>query len=424
MLRRPPVALLLILLLTGCPGKSAPSGKGSGNAMASADNAPVPILAAQAVQRDVPIRLSAVGRAEALETVSVKAQVAGQINAIHFREGQEVRKGDPLFTLDARPYEATLHREEANLARDEVDARNAEKEHQRYSDLNRRKVVATDQYDTARATAESKAAQVQADRATVEVARLQAEYCRIVSPVDGVAGEVKTHAGNIVKANDTELVVVNKIRPVLVSFSLPEGELGTVRAAMAAGPVSVSVSLPGLEDSVATGTLAFINNQVDPQTGTIRLKATFENTDKRLWPGQYVNVSLVAGMLPGAVMVPAEAVQTSQSGPSVFVIKENADMETPSATHDPSVSGPTYGHEPTLGAEKRPVTLDRPGPGRHEPTLGVENRPVTVGRTEDGLTVIERGVSPGEQVVTDGHLRLRPGCKVEVRRTLDSPEKQ
>ena len=378
MLRRPPVALLLILLLTGCPGKSAPSGKGSGNLVASADNAPVPILAAQAVQRDVPIRLSAVGRVEAFETVSVKAQVAGQINAIHFREGQEVRKGDPLFTLDARPYEATLHREEANLARDEVDARNAEKEHQRYSDLNRRKVIAADQYDTARATAESKAAQVQADRAAVEEARLQASYCSIISPVDGVTGEVKTHAGNIVKAGDTELVVVNKIRPVLVSFSLPEGELGTVRAAMA-GPVSVSVSLPGLEDSVATGTLVFINNQVDPQTGTIRLKASFENADKQLWPGQYVNVSLVAGVVPAAVEVPAEAVQTSQSGPSVFVVKADG---------------------------------------------GVDNRPVTVGRTEDGLTVIERGVSPGEQVVTDGHLRLRPGCKVEVRRTLDSPEKQ
>jgi multidrug efflux system membrane fusion protein len=346
--------------------------------MASADNAPVPILAAQAVQRDVPIRLSAVGRVEAFETVSVKAQVAGQINAIHFREGQEVRKGDPLFTLDARPYEATLHREEANLARDEVDARNAEKEHQRYSDLNRRKVIAADQYDTARATAESKAAQVQADRAAVEEARLQASYCSIISPVDGVTGEVKTHAGNIVKAGDTELVVVNKIRPVLVSFSLPEGELGTVRAAMA-GPVSVSVSLPGLEDSVATGTLVFINNQVDPQTGTIRLKASFENADKQLWPGQYVNVSLVAGMIPAAVVVPSEAVQISQSGPSVFVVKADG---------------------------------------------GVDNRPVTVGRTEGGLTVIERGVSPGEQVVTDGHLRLRPGCKVEVRRTLDSPEKQ
>lgn len=377
MIRRPPIALLLILLLTGCPGKSAPSGKGSGNAMASADNAPVPILTAQAVQRDVPIRLSAVGRVEALETVSVKAQVAGQINAIHFREGQEVRKGDPLFTLDARPYEATLHREEANLARDEVDARNAEKEHQRYSDLNRRKVIATDQYDTARATAESKAAQVQADRATVEMARLQAEYCRIVSPVDGVAGEVKTHAGNIVKAGDTELVVVNKIRPVPVSFSLPEGELGTVRAAMAAGPVRVSVSFPDGKDPVATGTLVFINNQVDPQTGTIRLKASFENADKQLWPGQYVNVSLVAGVVPAAVEVPAQAVQTSQSGPSVFVVKADG---------------------------------------------GVDNRPVTVGRSEDGLTVVERGVSPGEQVVTDGHLRLRPGCKVEVRRTLDSPE--
>jgi multidrug efflux system membrane fusion protein len=369
----------LILLLTGCPGKSAPSGKGSGNAMASADNAPVPVLAAQAVQRDVPIRLSAVGRVEAFETVSVKAQVGGQISAVHFREGQEVHKGDPLFTLDDRPYQATLHREEANQTRDEVDARNAEKEHQRYSDLDRRKVVATDEYDKARATAESKAAQVQADRATVEVARLQAEYCRIVSPVDGVAGEVKTHAGNIVKANDTELVVVNKIRPVLVSFSLPEGELGTVRAAMAGGPVSVSVSLPGGEDSVATGTLVFINNQVDPQTGTIRLKASFENADKQLWPGQYVNVSLVAGMVPGAVMVPAQAVQTSQSGPSVFVAKADG---------------------------------------------GVDNRSVTVGRSEDGLTVIERGVSPGDQVVTDGHLRLRPGCKVEVRRTPDSPEKQ
>jgi multidrug efflux system membrane fusion protein len=377
MLRRPPVALLLILLLTGCPGKSAPSGKGGGNAMASADNAPVPILAAQAVQRDVPIRLSAVGRVEAFETVSVKAQVAGQINAIHFHEGQEVHKGDLLFTLDARPYEATLHREEANLARDEVDARNAEKEHQRYSDLNRRKVVATDQYDTARATAESKAAQVQADRATVEMARLQAEYCRIVSPVDGVAGEVKTHAGNIVKANDTELVVVNRIRPALVSFSVPENELGTISQAMLAGPVRVSVIFPDGKDPVATGTLVFINNQVDPQTGTIRLKASFENAEKQLWPGQYVNVSLVAGVVPAAVEVPAEAVQTSQSGPSVFVVK---------------------------------------GDG------GVDNRPVTVGRTEDGLTVIERGVSPGEQVVTDGHLRLRPGCKVEVRRTLDSAE--
>ncbi len=373
-------AVAVSLLWMGCPASNSNGNGKAGGPPAGGDNGPVPVLAAQSVQRDLEIRLPAVGHVEAVATVTIQAQVGAQLSEIHFTKGQEVHKGDLLFTLDARPYKAALAREEANLARDEIEARNAERENSRYTDLNNRQVVSKEEFEQIRTTAQSKAAQVQADRATVEATRLQVGFCTINSPINGVVGDLLVHVGNIVKANDTELVVINQIQPIEVSFSIPETDLSLIRKVMQEGAVPVYASFPGDNDSdTTTGSLTFIDNAVDTQGGTIRLKATFSNEDKRLWPGVYVNVVLSAGVQKNAVAVPNQALQTGQSGPCVFIIK---------------------------------------------PDNTIESVPVTPGRRFDGWIAIEKGLDPNVQVVTDGHLRLRKDSKVEIRKSLDSGVEQ
>lgn len=380
----------LMALLTGCSDKA--SGKPETTAPA------VPVVVADVVQKTIPVQLRAIGNVQAYSTVSVLSQINGEIVRVHFTEGQDVRQGDLLFTIDPRPFEAALRQAEAallqqraqvqqaeaNLARDEAQLENARTQERRYRELVDKEFVAKEQYDQVRTNAEAFEATVRADRAAVnnarastraaeaavENARLQLGYTAIRSPMSGRTGNLLIHQGNVVKANDVgnPLVVITQIHPIYVAFSVPEQYLADIKRYRAAGTVRVEALSQG--KALAQGQLTFVNNTVDPATGTIQLKATFQNTDNTLWPGQFVDVMLTLTTEPNATVVPSQAVQVGQQGSYVFVVK---------------------------------------------PDLTVEPRPVVVSRTVEGDAVIERGVTPGERVVTDGQVRLFPGAKVEIR---------
>jgi multidrug efflux system membrane fusion protein len=325
-----------------------------------------------AVRKDIPVRVRAIGTVEAYSTVSVKTMVGGQIVKVGFSEGQDVRRGDLLFEIDPAPYEAALKMAEAARARDIALKENAEKEVRRYASLVERNLVPRQQYDQFASSAAALEATVQAGNAAVENARVQLAYCFIRSPIDGRTGSLLVQRGNVVKANDVTLVTIHQVVPIRVSFSIPEQYLSDVRKYKAAGTLKVEVLQDGREDPVP-GTLSFIGNAVDPATGTIQLKGTFPNTDRRLWPGQFANVVLTLTVRSGAVVVPSEAIQTGQQGQYVFVVR---------------------------------------------PDLTVDARPVTTGEVFEGGTVIGKGVVAGEKVVTDGQLRLVPGTKVEPKTGL------
>ncbi len=390
---------------------------------------PVPVAVASVEQKSVPLQIQAIGTVEAYSVVSVKAQVGGELTRIHFKEGQDVRKGDLLFTIDPRPLQAALAQAEASLAkdrvqiqqaravlerdaarisqaraaiaRDEAQAKNAQVQVQRYGDLLKRELIAQEQYDQLKTNAEALAATVQADQAdlksaeetvrsdqaaiksaeetvradeaTVENAKLQLAYATIRSPIDGRTGSLMLHEGNVVRAsgtNDSTLLVINQVQPIYVSFTVPQQQLPQIKRYMAEKALEVQV-LPAGEPKPVQGVVTFIDNTVDATTGTIRLKATFTNAERRLWPGQFVNVDLTLTIEPNTIVVPSQALQTGQQGQQyVFVVKADAT---------------------------------------------VENRPVVVERTQGNQTIITKGLSPGERVVTDGQPRLVPGAKVEVR---------
>jgi multidrug efflux system membrane fusion protein len=332
----------------------------------------VPVAVATAQSKDIPVQIRVIGTVQPLSTVQVRALVGGQLTRVWFREGDEVHRGQTLFTIDPRPYEATLAQAKANLARDEANQRNAESERNRYADLVKKDFVTREEYDNRSAAAEAARAVAAADRAAVENAQLQLAYCEIHSPIDGRTGSLVVHAGNLVKANDTTpLVVINQVQPVNVVFAVPERQLGDVRA-RGMTDVPVTAQPQGSAKTVA-GKLTFIDNTVDPQTGTITLKASFTNTDRALWPGQYVNVALTLSTMSAATVVPAQAVQSGQHGQYVYVVKN-----------------------------------DR----------SVDMRPVTVTAQVEQETIIAKGVSPGETVVTDGQLRLTPKSRVEIKNAL------
>jgi multidrug efflux system membrane fusion protein len=414
-------ALVVALLgLTGC--SESPTGS------AQAKPAPppaVPVGAATAEQRAVPVQVTTVGTVQAYTTVGVKSQVAGQIDRVHFTEGQEVKRGDLLFTIDQRPLQAAVKQSEANVARDRAQLRQAEAalaqrqaevaqalanlerdaaqfdnarvQEQRYAALLKKELVAREQYDQVRtaltalqatvtadraavdnARASARAAEammdnaravIEANEAMVETARLQLGYTTIRAPMDGRTGNLLVQAGNVVKSNeDSPLVVIAQVRPIYVSFAVPEQHLPAVTQYRARGSLKLEAMLEGGKRSV-TGAVTFMNNTVDASTGTIQLKATFPNADNVLWPGQFVDVALTLTSEP-AVVVPTQAVQAGQKGPYVFVVK---------------------------------------------PDLTVESRAVKVGRRLAREVVIDDGVKAGEQVVTDGQLRLVPGARVEIR---------
>jgi len=330
---------------------------------------PVPVRAAQAEQKRVPIAIEVIGRAEPLETVSVRSQVTGKLLRVHFHEGDDVRQGSLLFTIDPRPFQVALDQAKANHARSRAQAHNARVQADRYAELVKHDLVSREQYDNTVAAAAALEAGLEADAVAIESARLNLEYCSIRAPITGRTGNLIVTEGNLVKANDTPaLVVINQIAPIAVSFAVPEASLTVVRQALVRGPLAVAARAPGAA-TAAVGRVTFLSNAVDPSTGTILLKGTFANTDRQLWPGQFVNVSLVLGELPAAVVVPAAAVQTGQQGQYVFVISPD---------------------------------------GR------AELRKVVTGQTLRGEAVIDRGVGAGERVVTDGHLRLVPGARVQL----------
>jgi membrane fusion protein, multidrug efflux system len=329
----------------------------------------VPVAVATAEQRDVPLQIQAIGTVQPLSTVAVRALVGGQLTQVWFHEGDEVHKGALLFTIDPRPYEAALAQAQANLARDEAESRNADAERSRYAELITKDYVTQQENDKAIAVAEAAHAVVAADHAAVETAQIQLAYCEIRSPIDGRTGSLVVHAGNIVRANDTTpLVTINQIEPINVQFAIPERQLGEIRA-VGSKDVPVDATPQGSTKS-ARGRLTFIDNSVDPTTGTITLKAAFPNTDRSLWPGQYVNVAITLDHRTGAVLVPVQAVQSGQSGQYVYVVRKDS---------------------------------------------GIEMRPVKVSQQIDQDVIIDQGVHPGDEVVIDGQIRLTPDSKVEIK---------
>ena len=368
MLKRFPVLLLLFtagLMLTACPSKKAEAPKG---------RPPATVMVALSSQMDVPVQLKAIGTMEASESITVKTQISGELTQVAFREGADVEKGALLFRIDSRPYLAALKKAEAAVARDRVVMENAKRNYERYRQLVKEGIVTEEQAEAYRTTAESAAATMAAGQAEVDNARAQLSYCTITAPVSGRLGQLAVDKGNVVKANETALVTINKLSPIHASFTVPEKELPEIKRQMAAGRLEVNATVPDAAEISEKGTITFIDNTVDSTTGTIRLKGTFENKQKHLWPGQFVNLSVILSVTKNAVVVPSQAVQIGQKGQFVFVVK---------------------------------------------PDTSAEMRPVVTGHISNGITVIETGLQPGEQVVVDGQMRVVPGGKVDIKQ----PEK-
>jgi multidrug efflux system membrane fusion protein len=337
---------------------------------AAAPKPPVPVLVAAAENRAVPVEIRTIGSVQSYRTVAIKARVGGQITSVGFREGQDLKQGDLLFTLDQRPLQAALAQAKANVARDEAALAKAELDVARYRELRASNAVPEELYQEMLTRRKTQKATLDAGQAAADAANVLLEYSVIHSPIDGRAGQILVDEGNVVKADDTSpLVVINQLEPIYVEFSVAEKHLPEIRHHMQQRELHVWATPPG-ESTPMEGTLTFLDNVVDRTTGTIQLKATFENADRRLWPGQFVDVVLLLATLDDAVIVPSEAIQTSQQGLYVFVV----------------------------GADKT-----------------AEMRPVTV-RMQVGMeTVIACGVAAGEAVVTDGHMRLTPGAAIAIK---------
>ena len=400
-IRRGPVvlgfALVVPIVAAGCSRTSAAPARRGG------EGGPVPVVTAPVTEKDVPVDIAAIGNVEAYDTVTVQSQVTGQLVDVLFHEGDFVTKGQHLFTIDPRPFEAALAQAQANLSRDEAlvaqaeaqlgrDAAQAEYQQltaERNAELQKRGIISKDMAEQTRAGADATAALVKADKAgltsakaqltaqqsAVDNAKVQLSYTVINSPLDGRTGNLAVKQGNLVTANGSQLITIQKIQPVYVTFAIPAVHLPTVKEHMGHGELPVTATPQDVDAKAATGRLTFVDNAVDPTTDTIKLKATFDNPDRRLWPGQFARVSLRLMTLPHAVVVPSEAVQTGQDGLYVFVVKS-----------------------------------DRT----------VEQRTVVTGERVDQDMVIQKGLHPGETVVTEGQLRLEPGSKVQARGAEDA----
>jgi multidrug efflux system membrane fusion protein len=336
-----------------------------------AEVAPLVVSVTPAVVKPVPIEISTIGTVNVIASVAVKSRVDGEITKVHIQDGQAVREGDLMFSIDDRAIRSEMAQAEANLARDTALLENAQRNVTRLSKLASKDYVAKQSMDEAATNAQSLEASVRGDEAAVDAARVQLSYTQIRAPMDARAGTVQLPRGNLVRANDsTPLVVLNQIRPIYVAFAVPQSDLPTIRVAQARGPLPVSVTVPGDSGPPLQGEVAFIDNAVDETTGTIQLKATFDNAEERLWPGQYVNVTLTTGIDEAAVVVPERALQRGQDGTHVFVVL---------------------------------------------PDSTVELREVRIARSRQGESVIAEGVSAGDRVVVEGQLRLTPGARVEPR---------
>jgi multidrug efflux system membrane fusion protein len=359
---------------------------------------PVPVTIGDVVEKTIPVQLTAVGNAQAYTSVGIKSQINGQLVEVRFKEGQDVKKGDLLFVIDPRPFEAALRQSEAALnqrraevkqaeaavERDTAQLANAKVQESRYRELVAKELIAREQYDQLNTNMAAMQATVEADKAAVENARaalqaaqanvdnakLQLGYTTLRAPIEGRTGNLLVQNGNILKANDDNpIVVINQVHPIYVSFAVPEQHLTEIKKYGSTGRLKVVARLPRQQETLATGELTFVNNTVDQTTATIQLKATFANENNALWPGQFLDVSLVITSRT-AIVVPSQAIQPGQQGPYVFVVKADQTVESRLVT--PGVR---------LGAE----------------------------------TIIEKGLKPAERVVIDGQLRLVPGARIEAR---------
>ncbi len=338
-------------------------------AKAPVDNA-VPVIAELAKAQDVPVYVRGLGTVQAYNTVTIKSRVDGQIMDVLFEEGQEVKAGDPLFQLDPRPFRAALDQAEANLQKDVAQLDAAKLNLQRYSKLLDKGFQTRQNFDNQKATVEGLEASIKADQAQIETDKLNLGYATVTAPIDGRTGARLVDSGNLVQAGQgTNLVTIAEMKPIFVSFTVPQASLDAIRDAEAAGSPDVQAFTADDSKMIATGKLTLINNQVDTSTGTVRLKATFANGDERLWPGAFVNVRLILSVRKNAVTVPAQTVMQGPNGSYVYVI---------------------------------------------QPDRTVERKPVEVASTQDGLAVIGKGLAAGEQVVVDGQYRLTNGTRVKV----------
>jgi membrane fusion protein, multidrug efflux system len=360
------------LILSGCTDAGRAESAGPPR---PAGGAPVPVVLARVERKPVPLQLTAIGTVEASTSVAVRAQITGELTSVNFKEGDDVVAGQVLFTLDRRPLEAALKQAEANLARDLAQATNARAQAGRSQELAARGIIAREQVESSAATASALDASVGADRAAVENATVQLQYATITAPMSGRTGALTVHPGNLVRANDTApLVVINQFSPVDVSFGIPERRLLLLNKHLAEGSLRVEARPPGDEQHPSVGRISFVDNAVDATTGTIRIKGTFPNADRRLWPGQFVNVVAILATDPNATVVPSVAVQTGQQGTYVFVVKSDQT---------------------------------------------VEMRPVVIARTSAADAVVESGLKDGETVVIDGQLRLVPGSRITAKTETD-----
>ena len=345
--------------LTSC-GKKAAGGF---------ERPPAPVTTAATIQRDVPVYLDEVGKCVAREVVTIQPQVSGRITELHFTDGADVNKGDLLFTIDPRPFEAQLDAAQANLTSAKAALDFAKVQYERGSKLIETKAIAQQEYDQRKNAADVAAAQVEQGQAAVETARLNLQYCSIHSPIDGRTGRRLVDVGNVVTANATSLLTIQRLDPIYADFTVTETDLTAVQANMKRGSLQVEVALPDEPEKPVAGSLTFLDNAVQNATGTVNLRATVPNRDHRLWPGRFVKVRLVLSTLPGAVLVPAAAPQMSAKGQFVYVVKDDGTADF---------------------------------------------RPVTTGQRQGDLIVVEQGLKAGEQVVVTGQIGVAPGGKVQV----------
>lgn len=332
---------------------------------------PVPVTAGVAEARDMPVYVRGIGTVQAYRTVTIKSRVDGQIVAVDFTEGQEVKAGDLLFRIDPRPFQAALAQATANKEKDEAQLASAQADLQRYAQLVGSGFQTRQSYENQQGLVAQLQAAVKADQAQIETAQLNLGYTEIRAPIDGRTGARLVDEGNLVRASDnTSLVTITQLRPIYVSFTVPQSELDRIRRNQANGPLEVLADSQGGQEQRAAGRLTLIDNQVDQATGTIRLKATFDNRDEALWPGEFVNARLVVAVDKDAVTVPAQTVLRGPNGPYLYVIK---------------------------------------------PDLTVEMRPVAVSEVEHGVAEIASGLSAGERVVVDGQYRLAQGSRVQIQ---------
>jgi membrane fusion protein, multidrug efflux system len=363
------VMFVAALLPIGCSNIKSQTAAASGRP-------PAPVVVATSEQRDVPIQVNAIGNVEAYQTVQIRSQVNGQIDQILFKEGQDVRQGQLLVRLDKRPFQADLDKAIGQQKRDEAQAENSRLQADRYSALEKQGVVSREQADQVRTQAKADASVVEADKAAVEAARVQFQYTDIYSPLDARTGNLMMNRGNLIKANDTPyLVQLNQISPIYVTFTVPESVLGEVREYSLSRKLTVFAYPKEEHGKPAEGYLSFIDNGVDTSTGTVKLKATFENRDRRLWPGEFVDTVLQLSVRKNAIVVPTKAVQTGQQGEYVYVVTA---QDT------------------------------------------AESRPVKTAGTYQDLTVVSTGLKAGERVIVGGHLRVAPNAKVVVQSAASS----